>query len=41
MAVRDKVIGMPPNPSFTAIALTWLAGFDCEIKMIVRIAKGA
>ena len=37
MAVRDGVIGAPPHPNWTAVGVTWLAGFDFEIKVIVRI----
>ena len=43
MAVRDRVIGEPPYPNWTAVGVTWLAGFDFEIKVIARIpsASGA
>lgn len=27
----------PPFPNWTAIGVTWLAGFDFEIKVIARI----
>ena len=37
MAVRDTVIGAPPYPYWTAVGVTWLAGFDFEIKVIARI----
>ena len=37
MAVRDEEIGEPPYPSWTAVGVTWLAGFDFEIKVISRI----
>ncbi|WP_298955553.1 RidA family protein [uncultured Methylobacterium sp.] len=37
MAVRDTVIGAPPYPNWTAVGVTWLAGFDFEIKVIARI----
>lgn len=37
LAVRDEVIGAPPYPNWTAIGVNWLAGFDFEIKAIVRI----
>jgi enamine deaminase RidA (YjgF/YER057c/UK114 family) len=39
MAVRDGVIGVPPYPNWTAVGVTWLAGFDFEIKAIARIAQ--
>lgn len=39
MAVRDTMIGAPPYPNWTAVGVTWLAGFDFEIKAISRIPK--
>jgi enamine deaminase RidA (YjgF/YER057c/UK114 family) len=36
-AVRTAEIGEPPYPSWTAVGVTWLAGFDFEIKVIARI----
>ncbi|BAQ43769.1 MULTISPECIES: RidA family protein [Methylobacterium] len=41
MRVRDRVIGAPPYPNWTAVGVTWLAGFAFEIKAIARIpARG-
>ena len=37
MAVRSRVIGDPPYPNWTAVGVTWLAGFDFEIKVIARL----
>jgi enamine deaminase RidA (YjgF/YER057c/UK114 family) len=37
MAVRERVIGEAPYPTWTAVGVTWLAGFDFEIKVIARI----
>lgn len=37
MAVRAGEIGSPPYPNWTAVGVTWLAGFDFEIKVIARI----
>ncbi len=37
MDVRTVEIGHPPYPSWTAVGVTWLAGFDFEIKVIARI----
>jgi enamine deaminase RidA (YjgF/YER057c/UK114 family) len=37
MAVRTAEIGEPPYPNWTAVGVTWLAGFDFEIKVIARI----
>ncbi len=39
MAVRDRMIGAPPYPNWTAVGVTWLAGFDFEIKAIARIPQ--
>jgi enamine deaminase RidA (YjgF/YER057c/UK114 family) len=41
MAVRDHFIGEPPFPNWTAVGVTWLAGFDFEIKVIARIPDEA
>lgn len=37
LAIRDEEIGAPPYPSWTAIGVSWLAGFDFEIKVVARI----
>lgn len=37
MKVRTAEIGDPPYPNWTAVGVTWLAGFDFEIKAIARI----
>lgn len=37
MAVRERNIGAPPYPNWTAVGVNWLAGFDFEIKAIARI----
>ena len=37
MAVRNSVISTDPLPNWTAVGVTWLAGFDFEIKAIARI----
>jgi len=39
MAVKDGLIGEPPYPNWTALGVTWLAGFDFEIKVIARIPQ--
>jgi len=41
MAVKNQVFSKPPYPNWTAIGVTWLAGFDFEIKVIVRIPQRA
>jgi enamine deaminase RidA (YjgF/YER057c/UK114 family) len=41
MTVRDRNIGAPPYPNWTAVGVTWLAGFDFEIKVIARIPTPA
>lgn len=37
MAVKRDVFPAPPYPNWTAVGVTWLAGFDFEIKVIARI----
>jgi len=41
MAVREKEIGEAPYPTWTAVGVNWLAGFDFEIKVIARIPSRA
>lgn len=41
MAVRAQEIGDAPWPTWTAVGVTWLAGFDFEIKVIARIPAKA
>lgn len=41
MAVKGEVFGEPPYPTWTAVGVTWLAGFDFEIKVIARIPEAA
>ena len=37
MEVKNQVFPKPPYPNWTALGVTWLAGFDFEIKVIARI----
>ncbi len=37
LKVKDEVFPETPYPTWTAIGVTWLAGFDFEIKVIARI----
>jgi len=37
MAVKSQIFSEPPYPNWTAVGVTWLAGFDFEIKVIARI----
>lgn len=41
LAVRAQEIGDPPYPTWTAVGVNWLAGFDFEIKVIARISDKA
>jgi enamine deaminase RidA (YjgF/YER057c/UK114 family) len=41
MAVKNRIFSKPPYPNWTAIGVTWLAGFDFEIKVIARIPQTA
>ncbi|MGP9802111.1 RidA family protein [Rheinheimera sp. NSM] len=37
MQLKQKVFPAQPYPNWTAVGVTWLAGFDFEIKVIARI----
>ncbi len=37
MAVKSDVFPAAPYPNWTAVGVTWLSGFDFEIKVIARI----
>ena len=39
MAVKGEVFKSAPYPSWTAVGVNWLAGFDFEIKVIARISS--
>lgn len=39
LAVKDEFFPEAPYPNWTAIGVTWLAGFDFEIKVIARIPR--
>ncbi len=39
MAVRAKEIGEAPWPTWTAVGVTWLAGFDFELKVVARVPQ--
>jgi enamine deaminase RidA (YjgF/YER057c/UK114 family) len=39
MAVKDRLFIEPPYPTWTAVGVTWLAGFDFEIKVVARIPQ--
>ncbi|MBB5710532.1 RidA family protein [Sphingomonas xinjiangensis] len=41
MAVKAEIFGEPPYPSWTAVGVNWLAGFDFEIKVVARIPTPA
>lgn len=41
MAVKDENFAAAPYPNWTAIGVTWLAGFDFEIKVIARVPDQA
>jgi enamine deaminase RidA (YjgF/YER057c/UK114 family) len=41
MAIRAEEIGEPPYPTWTAVGVTWLAGFDFELKVTARIPSKA
>ncbi|MFC3571188.1 RidA family protein [Paracoccus simplex] len=37
MPVKERIFPSRPFPNWTAVGVTWLAGFDFEIKVIARI----
>lgn len=37
MPVKERYFTSLPHPAWTAVGVTWLAGFDFEIKVIARI----
>ncbi len=37
MAAKARAFPQKPHPNWTAVGVTWLAGFDFEIKVIARI----
>ncbi len=39
MKVKDEIFTQRPDPNWTAVGVTWLAGFDFEIKVIARIPQ--
>ncbi|WP_417770352.1 RidA family protein [Stappia sp.] len=39
MEVKNGIFPKAPYPNWTAIGVTWLAGFDFEIKVIARIPE--
>lgn len=41
MAVKSEIFGRAPYPTWTALGVSWLAGFDFEIKVIARVPSTA
>lgn len=41
MAVKETVFSEKPYPTWTAVGVNWLAGFDFEIKVIARLPSAA
>ncbi|GAA5618632.1 RidA family protein [Brucella anthropi] len=39
LQIKDRIFSAPPFPNWTAIGVSWLAGFDFEIKVIARIPQ--
>ncbi|MFK4004930.1 RidA family protein [Qipengyuania sp. NPDC077563] len=37
MAVKERYFPARPFPAWTAVGVTWLAGFDFEIKAVARL----
>ncbi len=41
MAIKNEIFSQPAYPTWTAVGVNWLAGFDFEIKVIARIPVNA
>lgn len=41
LEAKNRVFPEAPYPSWTAVGVTWLAGFDFEIKVVARLPEGA
>ncbi|MGV1871066.1 RidA family protein [Agrobacterium rosae] len=41
MAVKATAFSEKPYPTWTAVGVNWLAGFDFEIKVIARVPQAA
>jgi len=41
MPIKQQFFGEKPYPTWTAVGVTWLAGFDFEIKVIARMPGAA
>jgi len=41
MEVKNRYFPSPPHPTWTAVGVNWLAGFDFEIKVIARPSGSA
>lgn len=41
MRVKDETFPGPNYPNWTAVGVTWLSGFQFEIKAIARIPAGS
>lgn len=39
MEVKNEVFSQAPYPTWTAVGVNWLAGFDFEIKVIARLPE--
>ena len=39
LAVKNDMFPQGPYPSWTALGVTWLAGFDFEIKVVARLPR--
>ena len=41
MEVKSRAFPTKPYPNWTAVGVTWLAGFDFEIKVVARLPQAA
>lgn len=41
LEIKNRVFGEAPYPNWTAVGVTWLSGFDFEVKVVARILAAA
>ena len=41
LAVKDEIFTQAPYPTWTALGINWLAGFDFEIKVVAKLPESS
>lgn len=39
MPAKNRIFPLAPHPTWTAVGVNWLAGFDFEIKVVARLPR--